>query len=52
MQDKRELVKLYQENYGIWCNIKNFEKITKKELLIKLEMKWQIKKEEIAALRI
>ena len=52
MQEKRELAKFYKESYDISSNIKDFEKITKKELLIKLEMKWQIKKEQIAALRI
>jgi hypothetical protein len=34
----------------LWGN--DVEKISKKELLIKLEIKWQIKKEELAAVTI
>lgn len=47
--DRRALAAKYRDNYGIRVDPIEIEKLTEKQLLIKLETRWQIIKETSAA---
>ena len=50
--DRRALAAKYRDNYGIRIDPAEIEKLTEKQLLIKLETRWQIIKETTAVVRI
>ena len=50
--DRRELAAHYFENYGIRVNNDDIERLTEKQLLIKLETRNAIAKENRSAIRI
>ena len=52
MVAKKELVEYYLRNYDIKATQRDMESLSEKQLLIKLETKWQVKKEELAAIKL
>ena len=50
--DRRELAAHYFENYGVRVNNDDIERLTEKQLLIKLETRNAIAKENRSAIRI
>jgi len=49
---KQELAAYYRENYGIKASVHDTERLSEQQLLVKLETKWQVKKEELAAIKL
>ena len=52
IKTRRQIADHYLKNYGIKTSLKQIDKFTEKQLFIKLETKWQAKKEWQAAIVI
>ena len=49
---KSELAEYYNIKYGLKTSTYDFARLNEKQLLIKLETKWQVKQEELAAIKV